>query len=276
MFSVFQEEMLITVLMFTCMGVSIFVRVLLGVLYQNLIREADNMASTENKQLKQCKLKFANCYQMSNGVPNIQIFVDKFLNKISFMHISYGMLYHLSGQMQLLSVVFSGVGICRSILAGRTLGEVLPFYIVSFFGMYIYFSVSTIVDVRGKRRVLKVNLIDYLENHFAPRIDVTKRDLEMLYGEAFYEERDIEEKGRIGSGRERKTVELMPIGGRLAAGAENIPSPRMQRTMAQAPMGQVDADSLIEVDYTPGFSDESAKVSEEELEALLKEFLAES
>lgn len=276
MFSVFQEEKLISVLMFACMGISIFVRVLLGLLYRNLIREADNMASTENHQLKQCKLKFANCYQMSNGVPNIQVFVDKFLNKISFMHISYGMLYHLSGQMELLSVVFSGVGICRSILAGRTLGDVLPFYIVSFFGMYIYFSVSTIVDVKGKRRVLKVNLVDYLENHFAPRINVTKRDLEMLYGEAFYEERDTGEKRRIGSGK--KTVELMPIGGRLAAGAENIQASRAQRTMAQAPIGQAPigqapSDSFPEAENKPGFSDESAKVSEEELEALLKEFL---
>ena len=275
MFSVFQEEKLVTALMFTFMGMSIFVRVLLGLFYQNLIKEADNMASTENKQLKQCKLKFANCYQMSNGVPNIQVFVDKFLNKISFMHISYGLLYHLSGQMELLSVVFSGVGICRSILAGRTLGDVLPFYIVSFFGMYIYFSVSTIVDIRGKRRVLKVNLIDYLENHFAPRIDVTKRDLEMLYGEAFFEESGAGEGTRLGNGR--RTVELMPIGGgRLAAGAENIQPQWGQRTMAQPPAGRAGEDDFFEEDFTPGFSDDSAKVSEEELEALLKEFLTES
>ncbi len=273
MLKVFQEEKVIVVLMFACMGVSIFVRVLLGLLYQNLIKEADNMASTENKQLKQCKLKFANCYQMSNGVPNIQVFVDKFLNKISFMHISYGMLYHLSGQMMLLSVVFSGVGICRSIMAGRTLGDVLPFYIVSFFGMYIYFSMSTIVDVKGKRRVLKVNLVDYLENHFAPRINVTKRDLEMLYGEAFFEEKDVEERGRVGSGREKKTVELMPIGGRLAAGAENMQPARTQRAAVQTGTVQAAMDRPAEAENPSGAPDDSAKVSEEELEALLKEFL---
>lgn len=264
MFRVFQEEKLITILMFACMGISIFVRVFLGMLYRNLIKEADNMASTENKQLKQCKLKFANCYQMSNGVSNIQVFVDKFLNRISFMHISYGALYHLSGQMMLLSVVFSGVGICRGILTGRTLGDVLPFYIVSFFGMYVYFSISTMVDVKGKRRVLRVNLVDYLENHFAPRINVTKRDLEMLYGETLYEE-----KGRIGGGRERRTVELMPIGGsRLAAGAENLQSSRGKRaaeqTLSVRPLNGEKTEETVR---------ESAQVSEEELEALLKEFL---
>lgn len=266
MFRVFQEEMLITVLMFVSMGLSMFVRLLLGLLYINLIREADNMASTENKQLKQCKLKFANCYQMSNGVPNIQVFVDKFLNRMSFLHLSYGALYHLSGQLMLLSVVFSGIGICRSIMAGRTLGDVLPFYIVSFFGMYIYFSVSTVVDVKGKRRILKVNLVDYLENHFAPRINVTKKDLEMLYGEAFFEERGSGERIRKG-GRDRRSVELMPINGRLAAGAENLRGAKAQWVGNQPSAQETHKEEPV------NSADESARVSEEELEALLKEFL---
>ena len=183
MFRVFQEEKLITICMFTCLGASIALRMLLGMLYLNMIKEADNMASTENKLLKQCKTKFASCYQLSNGVANIPIFVDKFLNRMSLGHMSFETMYHLSGQLMLLSVVFSGVGVCRSIMGGRTLGDVLPFYIVSFFGLYLYFSVSTIVDVRGKKRILKVNLVDYLENHLSPRIDITSQDIAMIYGE---------------------------------------------------------------------------------------------
>ena len=53
MFRVFQEERLITVLMFVCLGASIVLRVFLGMLYRNMIKEADNMASTENRLLKQ-------------------------------------------------------------------------------------------------------------------------------------------------------------------------------------------------------------------------------
>ena len=150
MFRVFQEEKLIAVCMFACLGISVFLRLLLGLLYRNMIKEADNMATTKNKLLRQCKTKFASCYQLSNGVSNIPVFVDKFLNRMALGHLSFETLYHLSGQMMLLSVVFSGVGVCKSIAGGRTLGEVLPFYIVSFFGLYIYFSVSTLVDIRGK------------------------------------------------------------------------------------------------------------------------------
>lgn len=242
MFEIFREEKIVSICMAAFLVISIFLRVLLGVLYQNMIKEADNMAATENKLLKQCKLKFTNCYQLNKGVANIPVFVDKFLNRLTLGPISFFTLYHLSGQTMLLSVVSAGVGVCRSILNGKMLGEILPFYIVSFIGLYLYFSVSTVVDIKGKRRVLKINLVDYLENHLSARIDVTDRDIEMLYGTQPESNSDRQKKSVLGSNSGRKTVELMPIGGRITA--------------------------------TPAAAAPEAKVSEEELEALLKEFLA--
>ena len=140
------------------------------------------MATTNNRLLKQCKVKFANCYQLNGGVSNIPVFVDKFLNRLAFGHLSFDAWYHLSGQCMLFSIVFAGVGICKGIMGGRMLGEILPFYIVSFLGMYLYFSLSAMVDIKGKRRILKTNLIDYLENHLSGRISVTEQDYERLYG----------------------------------------------------------------------------------------------
>ncbi len=183
MFTIFQEEKIISAFMGLFLVLGILTRLGLGMVYQRLIKETDNMAATENKMLKQCKLKFANCFQLNNGVANIPVFVDKFLNRLTIGHLSFDGIYHLSGQLMLLSVVCSGIGVCKSIMHGRMLGEILPFYIVSFLGLYVYFSVSTIVDVKGKRRVLKVNLVDYLENHLSARIDVTDQDIQMLYGE---------------------------------------------------------------------------------------------
>lgn len=282
MFDVFLEEKVITACMLGCLVLSIFLKVLLGLLYQNMIRAADNMATTKNKQLKQCKLKFANCFELSGGVPNIPVFVDKFLNRLSLGHLSFRLLYHLSGQTMLLSVVFSGAGVCRSIMRGQTLGNILPFYIVSFFGLYLYFSVSTVADIKGKRRTLKINLVDYLENHLSPRIGVTRQDIERLYGEAFYEDAGMagraEARGRrrlkanAAGKKERRTVELMPIAGRIpaertvrsAAPAEDF-LPGMERGEDTAYGGERAADDR---------TTDPAAVTEEELEALLKEFLA--
>jgi hypothetical protein len=289
MFRVFQEEGLITAGMFVCLGLSLILRVFLGMLYQNMIKEADNMASTENRLLKQCKTKFASCYQMSNGVANIPIFVDKFLNRMSFGHLSFETIYHLSGQLMLLSVVFSGIGVCKSIMGGRTLGDVLPFYIVSFFGLYVFFSVSTVVDIRGKKRVLKVNLVDYLENHLSPRIDVTRQDMEMLYGDSSFTEkkgafarmsRSREERSgrRNGRGSQvrpvKRTLELMPIGNRMAVGSEEFVREEPPAPMYNQVPPEPEIPELREMPPAPEIDPEnSAAVTEEELEALLKEFL---
>lgn len=283
MFDIFMEEKVWTALMLSFLVLSIFLRIFLGLLYQNMIREADNMAATNNKMLKQCKLKFANCYQLSNGVANIPVFVDKFLNRLSFGHLSFSTLYHLSGQAMLLSVVFSGAGICGGIVRGKTLGDILPFYIVSFLGLYLYFSVSTVVDIKGRKRVLKVNLVDYLENHLSPRIDVTKQDIEMLYGEEIFDNppgvtkrlngSQNLRKGRVGptnDGRGKKTVELMPISGRLTPEEKRDLYAVTERFReGREESGRSGPDQEAAEDST-----NQTSATEEELEALLREFLA--
>ncbi|MCI8542297.1 hypothetical protein [Acetatifactor aquisgranensis] len=318
MFRVFQEERLITICMFTCLGISIILRIFLGLLYRNMIKEADNMASTKNRLLRQCKTKFASCYELTGGVANIPVFVDKFLGRMALGPLSFDTLYHLSGQMMLLSVVCSGIGVCKSILGGRTLGDVLPFYIASFFGLYAYFSISTVVDVSGKKRVLKVNLVDYLENHLSPRIEITRQDIEMLYGESVFEEKresrsqNRGKRRRSGRGaaarpQERRTLELMPIGNRLAAGGEELADTEAGQAVSEpvltppqsvgsqfqnpsmagnsavgdisamtAPSAMAGSSSMADTSAmadASAMADTSAIVTEEELEALLKEFL---
>lgn len=239
MFQVFKEEPMITFAVITFMVVSILLRIFLGAVYAGMIRESDNMATTKNKLLKQCKLKFANCYQLNNGVSNTSIFVDKFLNRLAIGPFSFETLYHLSGQSMLFAIIIAGIGTCKAIVKGRTIGDVLPYYIISCMGLYLYFSVSGVADLRGKKRVLKVNLIDYLENHLSARITVTQKDLQMLYGEDA-----AAVPTPVSMPEKKRTVEVMPI---------------VNRNKVQP---QPDSMAL-----SPDFM-----ISDEELEALIKEF----
>ena len=253
MFTIFKEEKVITagILVFLCL--SVLVRLMLAWMYHTMIRETDNMATTGNRLLKQCKVKFANCYQLNGGVSNIPVFVDKFLNRLSFGHLSFDAWYHLSGQCMLFSVIFAGVGICKGILDGRMLGEILPFYIASFLGMYLYFSLSAMIDIKGKRRVLKTNLIDYLENHLSGRIPVTEQDYERLYGAS-----------KLPG---RRTVELMPIRGRAAQPQEMVRETGREVFSTEHEMpGKMEDRGMAQ-------QDESSRVTEEELQALLQELL---
>lgn len=170
MFQVYFRHGFLTsavVLLIVC---SIICQIIIGVYYQSMLRATENMTATDNKLLKQCKLKFMNCYQVNGGVLNVPVFVDKFLSKIRFWGMSLNGIYRLGGQLILFSVLVSGIGICRLIVTGEDLSELIPYYVLSIFGLYLYFSVSSIVDMSGRKKDLKTNLVDYLENHMAARL----------------------------------------------------------------------------------------------------------
>ncbi len=273
MFSIFEQEKIASIAMFACMACSLLIRVVLGLIYIHLIHQADNMASTRCKQLKQCKLKFANCYQLNHGMPNVPVFVDKFISRMSLGPFSLEMLGHLSGQLMLLAVVSSGIGVCRRIVAGSMLGQILPFYIVSLLGLYLYFSISTIVDLKGKRRILKINLVDYLENHLAGRMEVTQEDMEMLYGP----QGTGRGKGRGKGDKEspypaasrrnaRKGVDVIPVGIRGTDVAKAVPEPD---TAEEQRMGQAAQRRTAAQESESKFT----ASQQQELEQLLKEFL---
>lgn len=251
---VFEKEKIVTVCMSVCFLLSILIRCVIGGVYHRMIKETDNMGTTRNKLLKQCKLKYSNCCKLNGGVPNTPVYVEKFLNKLSFGPLPLEMLYHLSGQLMLLSVVFSGVGICRRIIAGSLFGEIIPFYIVSFLGLYLYFSLSAIIDVPGRRGSLKTNLIDYLENHLASRIEVTDDDMQRLYGRRAGRGHITRENGR--------TVDLIPIDGGRRGSREDMPK-------------AVGAERGSEKDNTQGAggADASGIDQDGELDRLLQELL---
>ena len=192
----FTQHTLLTSTMILLLVLSITCQIIIGFLYQNMIKETDNMSSTENKLLKQFKLKFANCFQMNAGVSNIPVFVDKFLNRIRFFGITLSGFNHLSGQLMLLSVFVGGIGAYEGIIKGETINQILPFYIFSFFGLYLYFSVTSFIDMQSKRRILKTNLIDYLENHMVNRLSLSVEEIERL-------DRTVEGKDKLPEKKEK-------------------------------------------------------------------------
>lgn len=158
---------------------SIIFQIMIGVLYQNMINETDNMTATDNQLLKQCKKKFANCYRMNGGVTNIPVFVDKFINHLRIGKISLISLQHWSGQLVLFSVFVSGMGIYTGITRGDRFITLMPYYIISMIGLYVYFGVSSAIDISGKKQVLKTNLVDYMENHMVKRLELLPESMRM-------------------------------------------------------------------------------------------------
>lgn len=176
MFTILSDHIILTGLILLFLFFSIICQVISAVIYQNMIYQSDNMSSTENKLLKQCKQKYASYYKLNGKMINTSVFVDKFLQKINFWGVYLFRLFHISGQLMMLSVLVTGITICYLLSEGNSLFQIMPYYLVSILGLYLYFSVSGILGIQEKRDNLKINLIDYLENHYAPRLEIEKEN----------------------------------------------------------------------------------------------------
>lgn len=187
---------------------SIGIQIVTGIYLYQLIKETDNMTTTNDKFLKQCKLKFSHCYQLNEGVSNIPVFVDKCLQKIKVCGIPLLILKHVSGQIMLLSIVVSGIGACQGIIGGEGITQILPYYIISLLGLYIYFSITSIVDINGKNKVLKINLIDYLENHMINKLLILEEDKKIVDGAHIEEsQKDNKKKAKLAIHLDREEAE---------------------------------------------------------------------
>lgn len=159
---------------------SIICQIILGVIYHRLIWETEHMSTTTNKSLQQLKLKFSGYSKINEKVANVPVFVDKFISHVRIGAIPLSVLKHLSGQLMLLAVLVAGIGACLGIIHNDNFFSIAPFYVVSFLGLYCYFAVSSLVDISGKINILRINLVDYLENHLANRLEQTELDMQLV------------------------------------------------------------------------------------------------
>lgn len=209
-------------LMITFFVLSVLSQILIGILYQHMLEEAENMQTTQNRILQQFKQKFAGSYASNNGVTNVPVFVEKFLNRLQIGRFSLNMIRGLSGQFMFLSVLSAGIGICRALAGGASFFSLLPYYAVTLVGLYFYFSVLSIVDIPGRRSMLKTNLIDFVENDMLVKLAAGSKEFmpkEQQNGQK--EDADVQR------GRREKRKE--PRGGRLK-GTGELQSERLRET----------------------------------------------
>jgi hypothetical protein len=165
------------------MAIGILCQIAIGVIYQRLIHDADTLSGVDSRLLKRCKERFVNCYKLNGGVANVSVFVDKYINRIRILGMSINFIKHLSGQLMLAGVFMAGFGVCKGIVEGHRFADLLPFYIISLFGIYLYLSVMSMVDIANRKNALKTNLMDYLENTVAKRLEQGMAEKDRLLGE---------------------------------------------------------------------------------------------
>lgn len=184
MFQILLVESPSSIGMFVFFLVSMGILIFLAVNYNQFIKDAENMSITKRRELKAIKTKFLNSYGRKETEEerrfsiqeqiNVEVFVDKAINRLKFCGLKVNTWRFLSGQSLLISIIFAGLGVFRGILAKMTIREISPFYLIAFLELYIFFSVVSICDYEGKDKLLRLTIIEYIENHMVNRIQVAR------------------------------------------------------------------------------------------------------
>jgi len=176
--------------------ISIFCQLLITYYMLQMVKASEKLEEEKPKILKDWIEEYL---REKQKIINIAVFIDKKLQKLTIGKYKIVSIKHFSGQMLLFAVFLAGVGACKGIIEGKTLGQVLPFYIISLFGMYLHFSLAGIMDLEGKKKIIQMNLSDFLENGktYLYNLPEVEREKEIEEGKYFFGEEEDRELREI-------------------------------------------------------------------------------
>ena len=180
MLSLLQNFHFLTVCMIVFLSLSIIFQTIAGVMIHILLQESENMSTVKSNALKQCRQKYVNYYKLNGKMINTSVYVDKFVKKLKLLGIPLTRYIQLSGQMMFFFILSTGIRIFIQLSFGKTLFDMVPYYLISILGLYLYFSVMSLTNLEEKKKLLKINLVDYLDNHLCPRLETELSALDEL------------------------------------------------------------------------------------------------
>ena len=171
MLSLLQNFHFLSVCMIVFLSLSIIFQTIAGVMIHILLQESESMSTVKSNALKQCRQKYVNYYKLNGKMINTSVYVDKFVKKLKLLGIPLTRYIQLSGQMMFFFILSTGISIFLQLSFGKTLFDMVPYYLISILGLYLYFSVMSLTNMEEKKKLLKINLVDYLDNHLCPRLE---------------------------------------------------------------------------------------------------------
>lgn len=150
---------------------SVLLKEILHHTYRRLLKAAGNMGKTDQRLMKMLRVKFDTCYQLKIGVPNVSVFVDKYLGHYHVFGMSTHRLEALSNLCMVLAMLG---GICGGIAA---MYLHLPASVIysalcsGVLGNGVVLIFDCMFGNQNLRDLLRIDIMDFLENIYKPRLE---------------------------------------------------------------------------------------------------------
>ena len=161
-------------------GLGLLLRFIVNLVYQHLVKESDRLGETKNKMLKHMKMKFSTCYKLKIGVNNVDTFVDKNVLKYRFCGVLLSTWDNICGQILYLMLLIVPIISVFGVASDCGQDQVLMGGAVGILASAILIFVDKSMNLSGKKKLLRLNLLDYLENFCKVRLEQEAVNPELL------------------------------------------------------------------------------------------------
>lgn len=187
------DKNIIIYIMCGLFGIGVLLKFVLSRIYSSLIKASENMGSAKNKLTQLMKLKFETFYKLKIGVNNVDIFVDKYVYHHKFCGILLSTWENLCGQVLMICLLIGSVGSILGLIyeCGKT--QILSVFSVGIIASGLLIIYDGILNLSGKKELIRLNMKDYLENFLKVRLEQQLLSPEMIeqYKKEYLDKEDI-------------------------------------------------------------------------------------
>lgn len=168
--NLFEGNMFIYIMLGLCL-VGVIIKLILELVYLKLVRASENMGTSKNKLVQSMKKKFEAFYKLKIGVNNVDIFVDKYILRHRFCGLLLSTWENICGQIVMLCVLIGSISTILGLIYESGKQEVLTTFTVGIFTTGLLILLEGIINISGKKEILRLNMKDYLENYLKVKLE---------------------------------------------------------------------------------------------------------
>jgi hypothetical protein len=189
-------------------GLGLLVRFIVNLVYKHLVKESDNPGSTKNKMIKHMKMKFETCYKLKIGVNNVDTFVDKYVLKYRFCGILLSTWDNFGGQILFMNLLMVPVCAVFGVVFACGQDKIILNGAVGILSGALLILVDKSINLSAKRKMIQLNLLDYMENFCKVRLEQEAYHPELLEQARREYAQVSEAKKQVGASKEEGKEEL--------------------------------------------------------------------
>lgn len=178
---------------------AILSRLILGIIYDVLLKETENINMSKAKFSRNYRAKVESGMQVEHFVNNAAVYVEKYIRKQKYLGISLRGFKQMSARFLFLSIILNVFTSAVALIKEMKMELVIWSILINIIAVLLFFFAESIIDSGYKYEGIKINMQNYIENDYINHCNAQKdAEKELETKENLQNVKDMEERmGRL-------------------------------------------------------------------------------